>query len=259
MPSGLLLVFLRQPRAGAVKTRLAAGLGGEAAAELYRALAEEEVRRTAPRGGEFGRLLCFTPSEARTEIEAWFPGEELLPQEGPDLGARMARAMDQAFRRGAGPVAVIGSDVPWVSRETVLEAFRALDEHDVALGPARDGGYYLLALARPEPRLFDGIAWSTPSVLSATVERAGGLGLAVRLLEPLTDVDTIEDLEAERERLRPLLDARPALRDVIAAALVALRARGVDQRGKVGGRARLRQPSTVDSRQGGSTRRARRS
>lgn len=218
MPFDLLLIFVKQPRPGGVKTRLAASLGAEAAAQLYRALAEEEVRLTAPKGDEYRRWLCFTPEEARAEIADWFPGEELLPQEGRDLGERMARAVDEAFRRGAGRVAVIGSDVPWVSREIVLEAFGALAGGAVALGPARDGGYYLIALARPEPRLFEGIAWSTPSVLSATVERAGALGLSVRLLDPLPDIDTTEDLEAERERLAPLLAGLPVLRAAIAAA-----------------------------------------
>jgi hypothetical protein len=224
VPSDLLLVFLKQPRPGAVKTRLARSLGPGAAAELYRSLAEEVVRRTLPRSGEFGRRLCFTPAEARAEIEAWFPGEELRPQEGADLGERMARAVGGAFQGGAARVAVIGTDVPRVSRQIVLEAFRALGEADVVLGPARDGGYYLLALARPEPRLFPGIAWSTPSVLAATVERAAALGLSVRLLDPLPDIDTIEDLRAEREHLDVLLAGRPALREAIAA-LVTLRAR----------------------------------
>jgi len=216
MPSDLLLVFLKEPRPGAVKTRLATSLGAEAAAELYRALAEEEIRLTTPRGDEYRRRLCFTPVEARAEIQGWLPGEELRPQEGADLGERMARAIDEAFGGGAARVALIGSDVPWVSREIVLEAFRALGEHDVVLGPARDGGYYLVSLARPESRLFEGIAWSTPSVLSATVERAAALGLSVRLLDALSDIDTIEDLRAEWDRLTPLLALRPALRDAIA-------------------------------------------
>ncbi len=117
----------------------------------------------------------------------------------------MATAFDEAFRRGARRVAIVGTDAPFVSRETVLEAFRSLDDHDLVLGPAHDGGYYLLAVDRPCPALFQGIAWSTRSVLAGTVERAGTLGLAVRLLEPLRDIDTLEDLRAERRRLEPLL------------------------------------------------------
>ncbi len=219
MASDRLLVFLKAPRPGGVKTRLASSLGPEPAAELYRALAEEQVRATAPRPGEYERLFFFAPADARAEIEAWFPGEDLRPQEGSDLGERMARAFDEAFRRGVARAAIVGSDVPWVSRETVLAALRPLAEHDLVLGPARDGGYYLLALARPQPALFRGIAWGTPSVLASTVERAGALGLSVRLLDPLPDVDTLEDVRSEWERLARLLDRRPGLRNAIAAAL----------------------------------------
>jgi rSAM/selenodomain-associated transferase 1 len=213
----VLLVFLKAARPGVVKTRLAPALGKAAAAELYRVLAEAEVRRTAPRRGEYERRFCFTPPGARPEMEAWFPGEVFVPQEGVDLGARMARAFDQAFRGGARRVAIIGGDVPAVSRETVREAFRSLQGHDVVLGPARDGGYYLLALAHPRPALFRGIAWGTSSVLAATVKRAAGLG--VQLLEPLTDIDTLEDLRTEWTRLAPLLVAHPSLRRGIARAL----------------------------------------
>jgi rSAM/selenodomain-associated transferase 1 len=215
----VLLVFLKAARPGVVKTRLVPALGKAAAAELYRVLAEAEVRRTAPRGGEYERRFCFTPPRARPEMQAWFPGEVFVPQEGTDLGARMAGAFAQAFLGGARRVAIIGSDVPAVSRETVREAFRSLEEHDVVLGPAHDGGYYLLALSQPRPALFRGIAWGTSSVLAATVKKASGRGLGVRLLEPLTDIDTLEDLRTEWTRLAPLLATHPSLRRGIARAL----------------------------------------
>lgn len=206
-----LLVFLKQPRPGAVKTRLIPALGERGAADLYRALAEEEVRRTAPRESEYRRLFFYTPAEAAAEMEAWFPGETWRPQRGSDLGERMAAAFEEAFAGGASRVAVIGSDVPWVSRDHVREALRSLDDQDLVLGPARDGGYYLLALDHPRPALFQGIAWSTPSVFAATVERAGALGLGVRILEPLPDIDTLEDLRSAWPRLRPLLAGRPVV------------------------------------------------
>jgi rSAM/selenodomain-associated transferase 1 len=215
VPSDILLVFVKDPRPGAAKTRLIPALGPDAAAELYRALAEEEVGRTAPRGREYDRLFCFAPAEARSSLEAWFPGETFVAQEGADLGARMARAFEEAFRRGAARVAIIGTDVPGVTRDTVLAAFRALEASDVVLGPTHDGGYYLLALKRPQPALFADIAWSTPAVLPATEERARGQGLVVRRLEALRDIDTREDVRAERPRLEPLLARRPALRAAV--------------------------------------------
>ena len=197
----VLAVFLKAPRPGAVKTRLIPALGPEAAAGIYRALAEGVMARTRPRPAEYERILFFTPAEARAEIEAWFPGEDLVPQAGPDLGARMSAAFDEALRRGADRVAVVGSDVPGLTRDDVLAALASLEDHDLVLGPARDGGYYLIALRSARPALFQGIAWGTASVLAATMERAAALGLTVGVLTERRDIDTVEDLRAEWARL----------------------------------------------------------
>jgi hypothetical protein len=216
----LLLVFLKQPRPGSAKTRLIPALGPETAARLYRLLAEEEVRATTPAAGDgYERLFCFTPGEAAEEIARWFPGEALWPQGEGDLGARMRAAFGEGFARGARRVGVIGTDVPWVTRDTVCAAFRALETHDVSLGPARDGGYYLLALREPQPTLFEGIAWSTPGVREATLRRAEALGLRVANLAKLGDLDTLDDLRQEWARLRPLLDRDPALVPALVRAL----------------------------------------
>jgi len=207
--SDRLLVFVKAPRPGAVKTRLAAVLGDEVAAGVYRMLAEEEIRRTAPRAGEYDRTFCFAPADARPEIERWLPGETPEAQQGGDLGERMSRAFASAFAAGARRAAIVGSDVPACGREHVMEAFRSLDDHEVVLGPTHDGGYYLIALDRPRPALFQSIPWSTPSVLPATAERAGVLGLSVRMLDPLRDIDTVGDLKAEWPRLRSLFAGTP--------------------------------------------------
>jgi rSAM/selenodomain-associated transferase 1 len=207
--SDRLLVFVKAPRPGTVKTRLAAVLGDEAAALLYRAMAEEQIRRTAPRAGEYERAFLFAPEDARAEMESWLPAETLEAQQGDDLGERMSRAFASAFSAGARRVAIVGTDVPSCGREHVAEALRALDDHDVVLGPTYDGGYYLIALDQPRPVLFQSIPWSTPSVLPATAERAGVLGLAVRMLDPMRDVDTIGDVKAEWDRLRPLVAGTP--------------------------------------------------
>jgi rSAM/selenodomain-associated transferase 1 len=213
-----LIVFVKAPRPGEVKTRLARALGDARAAELYRLLAEEEIRRTRPAAGEYERLFFFTPADARAALERWLGGETLLPQAGPDLGARMANAFEVAFGRGAPRVAIVGTDVPWVSRASVREALAGLEDHDVVVGPARDGGYYLLALDRPRPRLFEGIPWSTPAVFSATAERAAHLGLRLGRLEPLPDIDTLADVRREWDALRPLLEGHPELQAAIEAA-----------------------------------------
>jgi rSAM/selenodomain-associated transferase 1 len=204
-----LLVFVKAPRPGAVKTRLAAALGDEAAAGLYRLLAEEQIRRTAPAAGEYDRMIVFAPEDAGAEMERWMPAERREPQQGRDLGERMSRAFASAFAAGARRVVIIGSDVPSCGRQHVADALRALEDSDVVLGPTHDGGYYLIALDRPRPALFTAIPWSTPSVLPATAERAGALGLSVRMLDPLRDIDTLEDVKAEWPRLRALTASTP--------------------------------------------------
>jgi uncharacterized protein len=212
-----LLVFVKEPRAGAVKSRLAAGIGPERAAAVYRAIAEEAIRRTAPRAGEYERRVLFDPPGAGARIAQWLPGLPASPQGEGDLGERMARALAEAFGQGARRAALVGTDVPALAREDVLEAFDGLDGHDVVLGPATDGGYYLLALRGPAPDLFRGVPWSTPQVLAATLDRAARLGWSVRVLRTLGDVDTVEDLSADWERVAPILP--DALRADLAALL----------------------------------------
>jgi len=152
-------------------------------------------------------LFRSDPASAGAAIGEWLglTAAALLPQRTGDIGARMECAFDELFRRGARRVALVGTDVPALSYEDVRDALESLDEHDVALGPATDGGYYLIALKGPEPELFAGIRWSSGEVLAGTLERAARRGLSVRVLRTLGDVDTVEDLVAEWERVRPLL------------------------------------------------------
>ena len=195
-PRRVLLVFARAPRPGRVKTRLAADLGEERAAAVYRALGRGVVDRV--RGGPWRTWIVHDPPDAAAaaEVEAWLGAEglELHPQDPGDLGRRMERAFDRAFRAGARRVAVVGTDAPDVDAAHVGAALDALDDADVVLGPAADGGYWLLALARPRPELFRDVPWSTAQVLGVTRRRAAALGLRVRELEVLTDVDVAADL-----------------------------------------------------------------
>jgi len=209
---------VKHPRPGAVKTRLATAIGPDAAADLYRALAEHVLEATTP-SGEYERLVFFDPPEALEEMRAWLPGVRLLAQHGEDLGARMADAFARAFARGASRVAIVGTDAPALSRGTVTEALAALGGADAVLGPSEDGGYYLLALREPRPELFAGIAWSTPAVAAETRARAAALGLTMHELPARRDVDTVLDLRAEWPSLRALLGSRPHLRDAIERAL----------------------------------------
>ncbi len=206
-----LIVFLKRPAPGEVKTRLMPDLGASDAAHLYRLLAEEEMRQTVPLAGEYAREIFFAPREAGAEIEAWLTGETCRPQIAGDLGARMAAAFEEVFARGVRRAALIGTDVPWLSRRDVIGALNALDEADVVLGPAEDGGYYLVALRRPVPELFSGIEWSTSTVLQATLARARTLRQTVHLLPVRRDIDRLEDIRAEWPALRALLARDPEL------------------------------------------------
>jgi len=221
MSDRALVLFVKHPEPGAVKTRLAEAIGPGAAAELYRALAERVLEATTPGPGEYERLVFFDPPQAREAMRAWLPGVRLLAQSAGDLGARMGDAFARAFARGASRVAVVGTDAPGVSRQAVVAALDALDAADVVIGPTADGGYCLLALRKPRPELFAGIAWSTPAVAPGTRARAGAAGLLVHELPLLRDVDTLEDVRLEWPALRALLAGRPHLRESIEEALAA--------------------------------------
>ncbi len=188
------LVFLKEPVPGRVKTRLAAAIGEADAAAVYRACVEQTLAHL--RALQPHAQLCVDPPEAMARVQAWVGrGWRLAPQQGATLGERLSRATRQAFAEAAQRVVVIGTDSPWIGPADLDDAFRALDEADVVVGPAEDGGYYLLGFARPQPALFEGIAWSTPAVFEQTCARAQALGLRVAVLRQGYDVDRVEDLQ----------------------------------------------------------------
>jgi uncharacterized protein len=200
VPSRRLLLFTKPAREGRVKTRLIGDLTAAEAAALHAALLDDLVERL--RGGDFDLRLAWA-LDADDDVPA---GPALgLRQQGDDLGERMYRALSDAARESASVMAV-GSDLPTLSIELIHQAFAALERGaKVVLGPAEDGGYYLIAL-RAEAvarRLFEDIAWSTDRVLPATLERCQELGLQVELLPMAADVDTPDDLRrlASREDL----------------------------------------------------------
>ena len=194
-----LLVFAKAPRPGTVKTRLAHTIGEEQATGLYRRMGRLIVANVRPAPARV--VVCYDPPDSEAEIRDWL-GPSLhrcWPQGGGDLGARMSRMVERAFPH-ADRVVVIGTDTPAVDAGTVARAVAALDTADVVIGPALDGGYYLLGLRRPHPALFAGIRWSTDSVLTETVERIERLGLSATWLEVEKDIDTAEDLTPEVKR-----------------------------------------------------------
>ncbi len=187
-----LIIFVKAPRLGTVKTRLAEQLGAAEAAAAYRLLVEVLLNGLA---GIEQVQLRFTPDDAAPEVNGWLrgPGWSLAPQGPGDLGQRLRHLFDQSFSRGARRVVVIGSDCPWVTAEDISAAWRALRDHDVALGPAADGGYWLIGLRASQPDLFDGIHWSESTVCEQTLDRIRAKNLRAHLLRTLRDVDSVED------------------------------------------------------------------
>ncbi|MCI0340170.1 MAG: TIGR04283 family arsenosugar biosynthesis glycosyltransferase [Planctomycetales bacterium] len=202
-PREAVVLLARAPRLGTVKSRLAAGLGPERALGVYRVLGETVAHRLAPalHAGRVG-LVAVTPPDALAEVEAWLgPPWRAVPQVEGDLGARIAGAADAAFVAGAHRVVLLGTDCADVAPADVEEAFASLARSDAVLGPAADGGYWLLGLNAPEPSLLRGVPWGTGGVLESTLRAARAEGLDVALLRTLSDVDRPEDLESLAARL----------------------------------------------------------
>ncbi len=199
-----LVIFLKAPRVGTVKTRLAAELGAEAACAAYRQLVEQLL---ANLDGLRNVELCFTPADASAEMEIqpWQHADwTLRPQSEGDLGGRMAAAFAAAFAEGCNRVVLIGSDCPDVSVTDIENAWTALDTNDAVLGPARDGGYWLIGLNRPQSALFENVPWSTNAVFTETIRRAESLRLRVHCLRELEDVDTAADWRRFQSRRNSL-------------------------------------------------------
>lgn len=188
-----LLIFVKEPVPGQVKTRLAAEIGTMAACHVYRRCVERTLERLAVLRDEIA--LYVEPAEATGRIQTWLgPAWPVHPQRGATLGERLADATDRAFAEGMHRVILIGTDSPWIDHLRVEEAFSAMDRTDLVLGPAADGGYYLLGLAKPAPELFRGILWSTGQVLNQTLAAARRLGLVASPLHPGYDIDRLEDV-----------------------------------------------------------------
>jgi rSAM/selenodomain-associated transferase 1 len=182
----LLGIFAKEPVAGTVKTRLAAQTSPAFAAAVAEAFLADTLARMQPL--PVRKMIVYAPADA--DFRARAAGYELEPQAEGDLGARLSHFFESRFAAGDGPIVVIGTDSPTLPVEFVTQAFEMLRSADVVLGPATDGGYYLIGLRRHQPELFRGIAWSVPTVLADTVKRVRG---ELALLPPWYDVDTLDD------------------------------------------------------------------
>ncbi|MGQ9588865.1 MAG: TIGR04283 family arsenosugar biosynthesis glycosyltransferase [Planctomycetota bacterium] len=205
-PRRKIVVLTRYPEAGRTKTRLIPALGADGAARVHRELAGRTVlvSRVASAIVGAGLEMHGTGASGST-FRSWLGRLDHRNQVDGDLGQRMEAAMSGHLSAGLGPAVIVGTDCPWLEPRHIAEAFARLGGHDVVIGPALDGGYYLLGLRRPLPEIFRGIPWGTDRVLEATMAALARIGSRASLLEPLGDVDLPEDLGAwqrQKERSR---------------------------------------------------------
>ncbi len=200
MPHSVLGIFAKVPVAGAVKTRL--GVSPDRAAEIARAFLLDVLDRTHAIAAR--RVVVFAPAESREEMARLVgAGVELEAQADGDLGRRLERFIGDRLDAGADRVVVIGTDSPTLPPEFLSRALEDLAHADLVLGPATDGGYYLVGCRRRLP-IFDGISWSRDTVLAETIDRLDDPRWSVSLLPPWYDVDTPEGWAMMRGHVRAM-------------------------------------------------------
>ena len=193
MNRSLLIIFVKNPVLGKVKTRLAATVGDEAALAVYFQLLKKTYEVTVPLPVD--KIVYY--SDFVDHDDLWSKGEyEKRVQSGNDLGERMKNAFKESFERGYQKVCIIGSDCLEITTGILNQAFSGLEGHDAAIGPAKDGGYYLLGMRQMIPPLFEKKEWSTDQVFKSTITNFEQLDLGYMKLPVLNDVDDEKDLDA---------------------------------------------------------------
>ncbi len=220
-----LVVIAKEPVPGAVKTRLASVLGADGAARVAAAMLADTLAGIAEADAE--PWVCFAPADARTRMARRAPRCRLIAQVDGDLGDRLAACFAALLGGGAEQVVIVGADTPQVAGATYQAAFTLLDQVDVVLGPAEDGGYYLVGAKAALPELFVGVPMGTAGVLEATIQRAIRRRLQIGTVPTLRDLDRLEDLRAALAAGE--LDASPRTRLVVADLLAVRRASTAQQ------------------------------
>jgi rSAM/selenodomain-associated transferase 1 len=191
-----LLFFVKNPERGKVKSRLATAIGEDLAVRLYKNLVAQML--STLKAGTFPLYVCFFPKNAQKPIKNWLGREyRYIPQNGKDLGERMKNGFIEAFEMGFKRVVLIGSDIPDLPSEFIEKAFITLNKSDVVIGPAFDGGYYLIGFKDKPffPQLFEGIAWGTKNVFNETMKKLKRSRREFQTLPYQRDIDTAEDLK----------------------------------------------------------------
>jgi uncharacterized protein len=209
-----LIIFVKSPIPGDVKTRLIPYLSSSEAADLYKCFVADTLKFSKQISAGVRTQVAYQPHSKAIDL-SWLglkSTPDIFKQEGRSLGERLIHAFGQAFGRGARHVVIIGSDSPNLPSTYVEQAFKALEESDVVLGPAHDGGYYLIGLSRPCTKLFDDVSWSSDQIFERTASNAQNLGYSLRILPHHYDIDTIEDLRTLHSDLLRNRNEAPATR-----------------------------------------------
>jgi len=193
--SGIFIV-MKYPEIGKVKMRLAESIGEEAATGLYRAFIQDIL--STVQSLEISYHIAVHPPESQDEFAEWLgSAHQYFQQRGADLGERLKNGFRTMFEKDYQQVIALASDSPDLPIEILREAVIALQTHEIVIGPATDGGYYLIGFSRDcfIPEAFEGISWSTASVLEETLTRIGSINQQIHSLPEWADVDTIGDLQ----------------------------------------------------------------
>ena len=206
-------VMAKAPRAGAVKTRLCPPASPREAAALARCFLRDRVAQVRELTG-VSRVIAFTPASERGVFQRLAPDFTLIVQHGTDLGARMRSTLATLLASGHRAAIAIGTDTPTLPTTVIQLAVDriASPDVDVVLGPADDGGYYLIGVRADHPTLFDDVTWSTSTVLEITLQRARAVGLHTACVSPWFDVDTPDDVTRLRAALIENPHVAPATR-----------------------------------------------
>jgi len=197
MSKNLLLVFTRNPELGKVKTRLAKTIGDQKALDIYKLLLNY-TKRTI-QNINCDKAVYY--SDAIQENDIWENSIFLKKlQNGKNLGYRMYNAFKNAFHKDYKKVVIVGTDIFELKSKQINEAFKALDKHEVVIGPAKDGGYYLLGLKKLHPEIFKNKKWGTETIFQETMQ--GLNNVDVHLLVELNDIDTYDDLKQHKELIK---------------------------------------------------------
>ncbi|UOD35699.1 TIGR04283 family arsenosugar biosynthesis glycosyltransferase [Deferribacteraceae bacterium V6Fe1] len=205
----LIIIFTRYPVAGRAKTRLIPQIGAINAAKLQKMMTEFVVSQVRKTNIPF-KIKYFGGTEA--EMKNWLGDDIKYSAQGDgDLGEKMKSAFEEGFNEGFDKIVVIGSDCPDLRVDLIIEAFKLLEKHNCVIGPAKDGGYYLIGLNKPNPKLFENIDWGSEKVLNQTVSKIKNY----KLLKKLNDVDEFEDIPKKISVIIPTLNEEENIANII--------------------------------------------